>query len=1024
MVARQQTHDSQMQQEKQGGACIAQDNMCDWLMSNKILDEIFVRNVHTEVLKRSIKVLTFLASNRRLGELEIKMIWDASLGQHESISKMIHELLSRTASQLHSPDVLLRMLRLIRQQPVASLTAQHVVLAKRIAQILVQLGARMQQMQSEDRFAGIEFLWVFMQDDLRLAIELQNMCTTSFTNLIAMNECRVVRAEYFEKCIKNVKGHKSLMQSLAVMNSLFVSLASKRKRPDVDWSTFGCVQDEQELLSLIIDDLVQYRNSSSASEGLERSGSSSRTQTPREAGTPRGSLERRPEQIAKRLEFITSILQLQGTSLPTQHLETLWKTLVQPGMDEEQRDMSLRWFHSLLENQWTREAMAPSLETLFQLTCSLVPSDVSECAFDLFRRSMLQVNFKQGKIVYEAPERNHMIVATREKLLGTDFLWQVSVSAHVISVADHAIGLLNDIYHSVSSNIPNHLEVLQERRQEHIAACLDHMLSAADDLNKADEISRSEPARAQARARDENRISRCICVLRKFLHDFELRAAIQQPNLCIRKHGRQLLGGQISVKLQQFGQTAGEAVVMQVDRGAALWLLREMAGKTLGEDPRSVRMIAKGKELKGDQRTVSEFRLSDGDTVHWTKKCGATSAAESDVDMDAGPAAPPREKSREFRSPHDILSQDHFDKIFELLDMPAKISMQVWELLMVLPTNQRLMENIRTLGPSLASTLRPSGVFSQLYTLQIVEILLFEDDDSNTPPSWRANFTQSGGVTHMLDMVLSERFSKQDSEQCNDCLAKLLNLLCITMIDSPRQQADAENVPISCIESCFKDAKQIESFVHILLNTVRVSAAAANGTSGTPGGGEKRGTAAGGRITGYETVSKNAMHLLVACVSRARQMASYICTYESIRDWLADTVLHTQTAGIRQVVCQGVLKLARPDEHEWQAYLVAGSCSDSPPCLHPHSFFLEHLLQLVCTVVPGTSRCTDFFDLVNQMVNMTEKLLVSLGQATKVSEVLVHTLGAQFDETAHGLVARIKGSGVIEERHGTKEDEV
>jgi len=103
---------------------------------------------------------------------------------------------------------------------------------------------------------------------------------------------------------------------------------------------------------------------------------------------------------------------------------------------------------------------------------------------------------------------------------------------------------------------------------------------------------------------------------------------------------------------------------------------------------------------------------------------------------------------------------------------------------------------------------------------------------------------------------------------------------------------------------------------------------------------------------------------------------------------------------------------------------VAGSCSDSPPCLHPHSFFLEHLLQLVCTVVPGTSRCTDFFDLVNQMVNMTEKLLVSLGQATKVSEVLVHTLGAQFDETAHGLVARIKGSGVIEERHGTKEDEV
>jgi len=43
-------------------------------------------------------------------------------------------------------------------------------------------------------------------------------------------------------------------------------------------------------------------------------------------GVPRASSVRRPEHITKRLAFITSILQLQGTSLPTQHLETLWKT--------------------------------------------------------------------------------------------------------------------------------------------------------------------------------------------------------------------------------------------------------------------------------------------------------------------------------------------------------------------------------------------------------------------------------------------------------------------------------------------------------------------------------------------------------------------------------------------------------------------------------------------------------------------------------------------------------------------------
>ena len=668
-------------------------------MSNKILDEIFVRNVHTEVLKRSIKVLAFLASNRRLGEMEVKMIWDASLGQHESISKMIHELLSKTASQLHSPDVLLRMLRLIRQQPATSFTAQHVYLAKRIATILVQLGTRMEQMQAAERFAGIEFLWEIMQDDFRLAIELQNMCTSTFTQLISMNECRVVRAEYFEKCIKNVKEHKSLMQSLAVMNSLFLTLASKRKRPDVDWSTFGCVQDEQELLSLIVNDLVQYWNNSSAKEGTESRGGTPRNQRQGEVvGTPRGLGVRRQDEISKRLEFITSILQLQGTSLPTEHLETLWKVLVQPGIDERQRDLSLKWFQNLLENQWTREAMASSLETLFRLTCNFDPLELSEFAFDLFRRALLLVNVRQGNIVWEGPERNHMIVATREKLLGTDFLWQVSLSAQNLAVADHAIGLLNDIYQCVSPNMPNHLEVLQERRQEHIAASLSHLLRAAEGLGQPDNVSKS--VSAGVRIRDENRISRCICVLRKILHDFECRTAAQHPDFCIRKHGRQLLGGQIVVKLQQFGQTADEALVIQVDRGATLLLLRELAGKAVSEDPRSLRMIAKGKELKGDQKTVADFRLIEGDTVHWTRKCVDNQGpAETDADMEAGPAPPAREKSYEFRSPHDILCQDHFDKIFELLDMPAKISMQVWELLMVLPTNKRLIQRIRALAP-------------------------------------------------------------------------------------------------------------------------------------------------------------------------------------------------------------------------------------------------------------------------------------------------------------------------------------
>ena len=126
-------------------------------------------------------------------------------------------------------------------------------------------------------------------------------------------------------------------------------------------------------------------------------------------------------------------------------------------------------------------------------------------------------------------------------------------------------------------------------------------------------------------------------------------------------------------------------------------------------------------------------------------------------------------------------------------------------------------------------------------------------------------------------MILSERFSKQDSDQCNDCLAKLLNLLYITMIESDSHKKNSAMAPIPCIESCFKDNTQVESFVHMLMSTVRVSAVAANRKPEPKGGGDC--STAPGRVAGYETVVNNAMRLLVACVLRARQMATYICTF-------------------------------------------------------------------------------------------------------------------------------------------------
>lgn len=51
--------------------------ICKWLAKHDILASVFQRNVHAEVLKRSHRLLVFLAVNNMFGNKETDMIWGA-----------------------------------------------------------------------------------------------------------------------------------------------------------------------------------------------------------------------------------------------------------------------------------------------------------------------------------------------------------------------------------------------------------------------------------------------------------------------------------------------------------------------------------------------------------------------------------------------------------------------------------------------------------------------------------------------------------------------------------------------------------------------------------------------------------------------------------------------------------------------------------------------------------------------------------------------------------------------------------
>jgi len=104
-------------------------------------------------------------------------------------------------------------------------------------------------------------------------------------------------------------------------------------------------------------------------------------------------------------------------------------------------------------------------------------------------------------------------------------------------------------------------------------------------------------------------------------------------------------------------------------------------------------------------------------------------------------------------------SPQYFHQLFQLLTLDDEtISGKVWELLLGMPTSQDMMDNIRSFYFSTTTAnwnelFDTKSIFKLLYSLQIVDAILFPLDDLDLNLSFRSNwcltFLQRQGLSHL-----------------------------------------------------------------------------------------------------------------------------------------------------------------------------------------------------------------------------------------------------------------------------------
>jgi hypothetical protein len=123
-----------------------------------------------------------------------------------------------------------------------------------------------------------------------------------------------------------------------------------------------------------------------------------------------------------------------------------------------------------------------------------------------------------------------------------------------------------------------------------------------------------------------------------------------------------------------------------------------------------------------------------------------------------------------------ILSSHYFSDLFELLSLTGNLSVAVWNLLMQLPTNQQILDSLKSLSSDNAwkALLDPDNTYKLFYSLQIVDGLLNEPNATATTADesqWRSRFVGSGGIGLLFHILLTSNWGEKETAAPSPTLA-------------------------------------------------------------------------------------------------------------------------------------------------------------------------------------------------------------------------------------------------------------
>eukprot|EP01132_Coremiostelium_polycephalum_P001351 gene1351-1706_t len=931
----------------------------EWIKENKVIEQLYGETMHIQLLQKCTDILKFLAEQKALERKYLDLIWNASEGKHETIENVIYETIGNIAGSLPNEDVDY-LYDKVTEIPYSHYTVQTLNLIRSLT-----------QKNSSDPHQvprGLEMFWNIIQDQCtEVDFELTEAAFNYFREILI--SCQSQRLEYLNRCVKNLENHTTVVLSLRSIYQLFDQPIFPRKKqmsnfnnnnnnniitnntinininnnnnnnnnnmmqlePDTS-SIIEQIDNQYHIVDLVYKHLVHYNTEC---KKLVNTGKYMNFDD--HALNDVNFFGKHPHRthLFDCLHFLISIYERsRNISITKENIDVLWEVYVVNTIT--QVDTKFEFFNNFQKQrqqfQLNEQQFSYFLAKFKELPFSDI--DITSVTFYIFCMTNLHHQLNEN---INPHHLHHQQQPQLTEIVGLDDLWRIVLEAQNEEVGKQAITFIIDFHKSIHRN-----------PEEFLNTCLLKLSKVPTTQNGT-----LDPA-------NNILVVRCLTLIKRYLEDFGPRISDS-----FKRHYAPQITITFTSQKHKFSQ--------DVKSNETIGNLRYLVCQRIGaQSPQCINFFCQGRSLNEDFETLEDYKIYNGETISF-----------QEIPEPRFTEPPPT-----FNINFD---QSKFSLLFSLLNIDS-VAQEVWDLLMLLPVNRQILQDITTLRTPVNwnSLLDPTSSYRLLYSLQIIESFLnpsLQESESDRN-EWKNRFVTSGGVNHLMDILMKIDLQNESrGAKRNTCLSMLLRAITsLILIDS--------SISLSTITKIVNPSALLTRLIELTWNQTIKTVFDEETFSQ--------------HETENATVVSYLLQMIVGIISNSEELLDAFFNHADISKWISMVVLESKDTYIR----------------ERASFAISEICRNRVFSQKTMKFFLDQFLQLLFNQVENdrrSSTCSHFFSLLDKLLqdkcqnspqppsmlelsNLLKKLIVMV----KTQPIVESTAIYQSDWVLIGLLNLIK----------------